>query len=224
MTDLPYTRGDTDLAPAEPLGLPSAGPTTVRTVELVEALAASAAQGSLDALGQLYELTVDSCYRYLYVRTHSHHLSEEITSQTWLSIVHRISSYRLTRRGGGFSAWMFTIAKNKLVDHYRSKAAVTIPPTPTVDMVEVWVGRDGQPYGDQTVRETVTEALGGLPPRQREVVVLRNLVGLTLEEAAATLGRRPASVRQAHARAMRKLQSAMSPAQPDSSHTRVVTL
>lgn len=102
-------------------------------------------------------------------------------------------------------AWVFTIARNRLVDERRrASRRVDARPTepdrlPDAPMVDVPVDADE--------RERVDALLAGLTDDQREIVVLRIVVGLSVEETAEVVGRRPGAVRALQHRALRALRS-----------------
>lgn len=183
--------------------------TVERRAEEIEALAARAARGCPEALGDLYERTVDPLYRYLYARTCDVHTAEDITSETWLAVARNIVRYQ-HMKGHGFTAWLFTIARNKLNDHFGSRFVTKFDLTPPDGLFDVWVtSTDGGREPCPSLQVEVRDAVNRLPRKQREVVVLTDLIGLTLHETAGVLGRRPAAVRQAHKRAFDTLRGTL---------------
>jgi RNA polymerase sigma factor (sigma-70 family) len=102
-------------------------------------------------------------------------------------------------------AWVFTIARNRLIDERRRFArridARPTEPTLLPDTATVDLGPDP----DQ--RERVEALLAGLTDDQREVVILRVIVGLSVEETAEVVGRRAGAVRALQHRALRQLRA-----------------
>lgn len=112
-----------------------------------------------------------------------------------------------------FRAWVFTIARNRLVDERRRAGRrVDSRPTEPSDVtelagaVDVDVGVDVDAFDE---RARIDALLSGLTDEQREVVVLRIVVGLSVEEVAAVVGRRPGAVRALQHRALRQLRASL---------------
>lgn len=111
-----------------------------------------------------------------------------------------------------FRAWVYRIARNVLVDEHRRRAvrAVTVPNAP--DMLDALDESPTVPDGLDHVgeRERVDAMLAILTDEQREVLLLRVVAGLSVEEAAAATGRAPGAVRSLQHRALSRLRTALS--------------
>lgn len=207
---------DTDTPPSVQAAPTDTGPDhrePDREFRHIEALAACAARGDRDCLGELYELTVDQVFRFLHMRTCNVHLAEDLTSDTWLHAAKAISTYRW-RRGKGFTAWLFTIARNKLRDHYRSPIASRVDYRPPASMVTLT--NSGTPVGCPALRKAVADAIGLLPKKQRAAVVCHDVIGMTHVEAATVLGTAPAAVRKNYQRGIATLRTVLG--QPEEDH------
>jgi RNA polymerase sigma-70 factor (ECF subfamily) len=169
----------------------------------VLALVELAQRGDSEAFGQVYDLYVDSVYRYVYYRLGSHQLAEDLTSETFLRALRRIDSF--TWQGRDIGAWFVTIARNLVTDHFKSsrfRLEVT-----TAEMLD----RD---RADDGIEDTVVErmqhvellkAVRQLRHDQQECIVLRFLQGLTVAETAEVMGRSDGAVKQLQLRAVRAL-------------------
>lgn len=174
--------------------------------QAVEALAVRAAAGDQDAMSQLYERYADPLYRYLHVRSGGDHArTEDACQDAWIRVVRAIGTYEVT--GKGFPAWLFTIARNTLMDTYRR--STSRPETPTADMLRldspsIEVGPD-----EATLRREVAAqlaaAIRSLPAKQAQIVTLRFFDGLTVAETASVLGATEGSVKTSQHRALRTL-------------------
>src|SRR4030042_745235 len=78
------------------------------------------------AFAQLYEAYFDRIYRYIVIRIGDATEAEDMTQQVFLKVLHSISSFRWA--GKPFSAWLFRIAHNQVVDHLRRKSKRTTIP------------------------------------------------------------------------------------------------
>lgn len=105
-----------------------------------------------------------------------------------------------------FRAWVYTIARNRIIDeHRRNGRRVKTEPIPDNDLLDIADLDDGTSAIDQ--RQRVEQILSGLTEEQREVVLLRVLGGLSVEETALVVGRRPGAVRALQHRAIRQLRT-----------------
>ena len=178
-----------------------------RIVALVEL----ARGGDAEAFGQLYDHYQPSIFRFLFYRTRSRPLAEDLTSETFFRALRSLSGF--TWQGRDFGAWLTTIARNLAADHF--KAARTRLEMTTDDM-GFHVGDVPGPEADvlhTLTTETLFVALSELPQDQRECVIMRFLQSLSIAETAEVLGRSEGAVKQLQLRAMRNLAKAMPPDQ-----------
>ena len=179
--------------------LPPDEPDRDRMVALVRL----AQEGDAEAFGQLYDRYVDGVYRFCYHRVSSVSLAEDLTSETFFRALRGISQFRW--QGRDFGAWLTTIARNLVTDHYKSSRARL----ETVS--EALPERDDHGPGPEDAalamltQEALTAALQRLPAEQRDCVVMRFLQGLSIAETAAVLSRSEGAVKQLQLRAVRNL-------------------
>ena len=181
-----------------------ASPCMTSTVDS-EALAALAAQGHADALGELYEHYSDKLYRWVLAKIGGvHHVAEDVCQDTWLRVARNIRGYEPTPGTTGFSGWLFRIAYNLIADTGRalSKRRETL----TEDMLTVPHAITEGPGGlDTPLAGPLAEALRKINQRRAQVVVLRFFSGLTVDETADVLGVKPGVVRTLQSRALKDL-------------------
>lgn len=150
----------------------------------------------------LYTAHVDAIYRYLYRRTLVRMTAEDLTSTTFLKALEKIDKFDPAK--GGFGGWVMTIAKNVLVDHYRSLK-------PVVDIDDVWdLSSDDDVAGNLEHREThsaLREALKSLPKDKREIVLLRIWDNLSYAEIAALTGKTEGNAKVIFSRALKDLRT-----------------
>src|SRR5947207_9131316 len=89
------------------------------STEHVRELVARGQQGDRDALEQLYLIHFDRIYSYLHVSVGNRHDAEDLTTQTFLKMLESI--WRFKWRSAPFSAWLFRIAHNLAMDHFRAR-------------------------------------------------------------------------------------------------------
>jgi RNA polymerase sigma-70 factor, ECF subfamily len=174
-----------------------------RLIGLVEL----ARQGDSEAFGLLYDHYQSSIYRFLYYRTRSAVVAEDLTSETFFRALRNIASFRW--QGKDFGAWLMTIARNLATDHF--KAGRTRLELTTEDMGQ----HDDATEGPETaVLQTLTneillDALTKLPNEQRDCLVMRFLQGMSIAETAAALGRSDGAIKQLQLRGVRNLAKLM---------------
>lgn len=183
---------------------PSSGTTAVDCeLDRVHALVRLAQDGDAEAFALLYERYVEVVYRYVYHRVGSHHVAEDLTSETFVRALRRLDSFIWT--GRDIAAWFVTIARNIVVDHVKSsryRLEVT-----TGDLGE-GAGREPSPEHSVLERlrdEQLLSAVKRLRPDQQECLALRFLQGLSLAETADVMGRSAGAVKQLQLRAVRAL-------------------
>ncbi|TDC34035.1 sigma-70 family RNA polymerase sigma factor [Kribbella albertanoniae] len=86
----------------------------MRRAELVD----RAQAGDVGAFGELYDEYSLTVYRYIYARVSSSALAEDLTSETFVRALRALDSFRW--QGRDFGAWLVTIARNLITDHYKS--------------------------------------------------------------------------------------------------------
>jgi RNA polymerase sigma-70 factor (ECF subfamily) len=164
--------------------------------------------GDSDAFGTLYDRYVDLVYRYIYYRVGSHPLAEDLTSETFLRALRRIAGF--TWQGRDFGAWLVTIARNLVTDHFKSgRYRLEIPTGEIMD-----VPLDGAHIPENAVvtaliNDRVLRAVRDLNPEQQECVVLRFLHGLSVAETALIMGKKSGAIKALQFRAIRALARAL---------------
>jgi RNA polymerase sigma-70 factor (ECF subfamily) len=185
----------------------------------VEALVELAQRGDAEAFGQLYDLYVDTVYRYVYVRVGDQQLAEDVTSETFLRALRRLDSF--SWQGRDIAAWFVTIARNLIADHRKSsrfRLEVT-----TDELVGLDDGRRQTPTGGAAppapevaaltnARNTrLVEAIRTLKPEQQECIALRFFQEFSVAETALAMGRSQGAIKQLQLRAVRALAALLGP-------------
>jgi RNA polymerase sigma-70 factor, ECF subfamily len=154
------------------------------------------------ALAELYDRHFDGIYRYLFTRLHHQADAEDLTEQVFLKMVDSIQSYR--PRGVAFSSWLYRIAHNMLVDRYRRAARNAVELSAQV--------RDERPQADPATmaqnsedRQRLLEAIRRLTPEQQQVITMRFIDNLDVEEIARLTKRRPGAIHSMQHRALASL-------------------
>ena len=171
-----------------------------------ESLVRRAQQRDQQAFAQLYEEHFDKIYRYVALRMGDRTEAEDITQQVFLKALQSISSFRW--RGIPFSAWLFRIAHNQVVDYLRKKTKqATVP----VDESSMSLSSDPQLLLEQKVNiEQLASATKRLTEAQREVISLRFAGELSIAEIAKIMAKSQGAVKALQHSAIVALRKALS--------------
>jgi RNA polymerase sigma-70 factor (ECF subfamily) len=153
---------------------------------------ARAKQGDREALRYLYIRYADNVYGYVASIVRDDYEAEDVTQHVFAKLMTALPKYQ--EREVPFSAWILRVARNVAFDHMRSRRAI-----PCEEVREL----DPTAHDDEAANQTsltLREALATLPEDQRQVVVLRHLVGMTPGEIAGHLGKSEPSVHGLHHR------------------------
>jgi RNA polymerase sigma-70 factor, ECF subfamily len=168
---------------------------------MVAQAVARAKQGDREALRYLYIRYADNVYGYVASIVRDDYEAEDVTQHVFAKLMTALPKYQ--EREVPFSAWILRVARNVAVDHMRSRRA--IPCEEVRDDAEHH--DDGEL--DRLRSLTLRDALATLPEEQREVLVLRHLVGLSPGEIAGRLGRTEPSIHGLHHRGRGALRTAL---------------
>jgi RNA polymerase sigma-70 factor (ECF subfamily) len=185
----------------------TSGPTAAPDSDQIAimALVSAAQAGDGEAFGQLYDRYIDVVHRYIAYRVGNAALAEDLTSETFLRALRRITSF--TWQGRDFGAWLVTIARNLIADHFKSSRYKL--ELSTSDLVEAGADRVSAGPEDEVLagitNAVLLDAVKRLGAEQQECIVLRFLQGMSVAETATILGKNDSSVKALQYRAVKAL-------------------
>jgi len=153
------------------------------------------------ALGELYDQYAPLIYSYLYRRVHEAQLAEDLTSEVFIRVLQAIRARNPWHTS--FRAWLYRIAHNLVVDHYRRQ-----PPAPALALDERLVAAEDDPasaLADRLSRQRLHAAISRLTPDQQQVLALRFGEQLTSREAAEVMDKTTGAVEALQHRALAAL-------------------
>jgi RNA polymerase sigma-70 factor (ECF subfamily) len=169
----------------------------------VRRLVERAQQGNRDALEELYLLHFDRIYSYLHMSVGNRHDAEDLTTQTFLKMLEAIGKFRF--QAAPFSAWLFRIAHNLAMDHFRASRRWQ----PEEEVPE--------PHGSEQLsaeeealhsigRKSMLELIDGLSHEQQQVLTLKFVFNFGNGEVATILGKTEGAIKSLQHRALVTLQ------------------
>jgi RNA polymerase sigma-70 factor, ECF subfamily len=177
--------------PTEPL------PDEARLVE-------QARSGNAEAFGQIYDACVDRVYRFIFFRVSDVPTAEDLTSQVFLKAWQNLGLYRPE---GPILAWLYAIARNTVIDHYR-----TFKQTVSLDEAAPIAAQDDRL--DELVEfqfemQSLQESLQYLTEEQQEVLILKFIAEFDTDQIARKMGKSEGAIRALQMRALQALAKVM---------------
>ena len=168
----------------------------------MEDLVARAQEGDRDALEELYLEHFDRIYSYLHMTVGNRHDAEDLTTQTFLKMLESINRFRWGT--APFSAWLFRIAHNLAMDHFRARRRwQPEEEVPEPDQVE-------SSAEDEAMRvlssENMFDLIEQLSDEQRQVLILKFVFDFSNLEVAAVLDKTEGAIKSLQHRALASLQ------------------
>jgi RNA polymerase sigma-70 factor, ECF subfamily len=160
-------------------------------------------EGDRDALEELYLLHFDRIYSYLHMSVGNRHDAEDLTTQTFLKMLEAIG--RFEWKAVPFSAWLFRIAHNLAMDHFR--ASRRVQPEEEVPELPGAEEASAEHHALYAIgRTSMLELIQGLSPEQRQVLTLKFVFNFANADVASILGKTEGAVKSLQHRALASLQ------------------
>ena len=154
--------------------------------------------------GSIYRAYLNPVYRYILARVSNHADAEDLTSQVFMTALEGLSRYK---EQGSFAAWLFSIARRKVADHFRAQSKI-VPldyhedmPAPENDYLRQIVAKEEL--------NALTQQISRLPEEEQELLRLRFAAQLTFDEIATVLNRKTSAVKMAYYRLLNRLENQM---------------
>ena len=163
-----------------------------------------AVRGESSAFGLLYDHYQPMIYRFVAVKVSQREDAEDLTHQVFMSAWENMHSYR--QRGFPFSSWLYRIARNRIVDHYRTKKA-DLPLESVAEDVTALLVHSTIPLEHHFEIERVLTALHELRPDYQDVILMRFVEELSIKETAAALEKSEGAVKLLQHRALKELKA-----------------
>jgi len=170
-------------------------------------LVVRAKAGDHAAFTQIYERYAPAIYRYIYFRVGEAELAEDLQAEVFLRMLEGIHRYE--DRGWPISAWLYRIAHDRTIDTIRRRRNRQQMP------LESWGGMCDGPEGSVSAKlefEEINRSLNDLTADQRQVIQMRFMGDMSIQEVARRLGRTEGSVKALQHRGLQSLARRLQPA------------
>ena len=171
-------------------------------LENFDQLLKKAKDGDDSAFGQIYKSFAPPLEKFLYLRSKSNY--EELASDTWTGVVLKLKEFNGNEIQ--FRAWLYTIARNRMIDYFRKNN--TVPFDPTIESFENLAGQnyaEDPTVADENLREINKFIRANLKTLEYEVVLLRVVSDLSVSEVAKIFKKPESAIRVIQHRALKKL-------------------
>jgi RNA polymerase sigma-70 factor (ECF subfamily) len=179
----------------------SADPSTADDPRIVVLVGRAVARDQA-AFAELYDLHLDSVYRYVYYRTANRTDAEDLTEQVFLQAWTVIERFRW--QGKPFLAWLYTVAHNVVVD-WRRRATPSHSLDDGDNPIELESTRAAQAMSQWIDADLLANAIKRLTPEQQQVIILKFLDGFDTARIAQIMDKREGTIRALQFRALQSL-------------------
>ena len=177
--------------------------------EQQKAILERASRADPDALTQLYDEYADKIFSYIYHRVGQAQLAEDLTGQVFTKMLEAIRANRAWR--SSFSGWLYRIAHNLVIDHYRRRQRATYI---NLEDAPPLTATEGDPLRSVEARldsEDLRVAIGKLTEEQAQVITLRFIEEMSIAEVAAIMEKTEGAIKALQYRAVLALRRIMQP-------------
>ena len=161
-----------------------------------------AKKGEKECFGQLYDHYISPIYRFVLVKVNGRAEAEDLTHEVFLSAWQNLRGYK--HQGHPFSSWLYQIARNKVIDHYRTKKNHASFDNLDEDILKI-AGVAEERMDTVLDLEKVLEAIARLSQEQQDVVIMKFVEDLSNDEIAQALKKSEGAVRLLQHRAINNL-------------------
>jgi len=163
--------------------------------------------GDSNAFGELYDRYIQKIYNFIYYKTFDSAVAEDLTSTTFFKALNKIDTLDTER--GSFSTWLYSIARNTVIDYYRSRKMDAGDGEDVFELSEE--NHTAEAIDARHSLGVVEDYLAKLSPIQREIVTLRIWEERSYKDIADIVGGTEDSVKMSFSRTIRKLREDLGP-------------
>jgi RNA polymerase sigma-70 factor (ECF subfamily) len=171
-------------------------------------LLALAAEGDRHSFGEFYALHLNEIYRYILFRVHNHDEAEDLTAKVFLDAWNSLKGARHETKVKYFRAWIYRIARNKVIDHHRARRLdEPLEGNPDKGLQGAWLESD---VDDLFISRELARGVRQLQANYQEVIILRFINQLSNAEVAEIMNITESHVRVLQYRALKQMRRMLS--------------
>ncbi len=169
--------------------------------ETIKDFVSRSQRGDKEAFGELYDIYLKPIFRYVYFKVGNREDAEDLTEQVFLKAWQYIDKYNSKK--SFFSSWLYIIAKNQVIDHYRqNKKNIELEDW----LKETHIQPEGQAKVEQELlQKKIFKKIKKLPEKQQEIIILKFFENLSNKEIAKIVNKPEGAIRILQYRALKKL-------------------
>jgi len=158
--------------------------------------------GDGEEFGQLYDKYIKKIYDFVYYKTQHKETAEDLVSQVFMKALRKINSFKASQ--GTFQAWLYQIARNTVIDHYRSQKH----DRNIEDVFDLASNSDIARDTEAKIKlEAVKKYLSGLKSEQRDIIIMRVWQGMSYSEISQAMNKSEAGCKMMYSRAIGRLRN-----------------
>jgi len=184
-----------------------ASESNIAEAEQEQTLVSRAIDGDADAFGTLYSRHLDAIYRHVYFRVADVPLAEDLTEEVFVRAWTALPNYK--PQGHRFASWLYRIAHNLIVDHYRKQSSRSEVDDPEIELLPDSQLPPEDQIADQQGFESLANAVQELGYEEQQVIILRFVEGFSHKEVADVIGKSVGASRVIQHRALETLAGLM---------------
>lgn len=174
-----------------------------REIENEKNVLERAIRGESSAFGLLYDKYQPKIFRFIFLKVSNREEAEDLTHQVFLSAWQNIGRFK--DEGLPLSSWLYAIARNRVIDFYRTKKRTESIDENTDDVLTLATATLEDDVIHKIDLESVYKALKSLPSEYQEIVIMRFVEGLNPSEISKATGKNQGAIRVIQFRALQKL-------------------
>lgn len=171
--------------------------------EVIDTLVEKAQKGDIDSFSLLYDELLNPIFRFCFFKVSQKETAEDLTSDVFLNVWNKLSSYKKSDNIQ-FSAWVFRIAHNKVIDYFRRNKP-TLELKEDLEITSSSFGETHKKIENDFLKEELMNALSKIPPAQSETLILKYFSELDNIEIAEIMNKSETAIRILQSRGLKTI-------------------